>query len=285
MRNDRLTRFLAVCLKIQLNSSGAKKGNEISFLENEINKIKNKKNDNLEDLYEDYESVSVIADNNEILFCDKRGLLFLFAYFNSDLYGAEMREWEQCLKDVSLYIPEGIFEHEEYEALKIEYFLYRLIFREDDSFFANNLIKKARRSFEKRLEDSSDVKWVGKIEGEDIELKLMVANNFLLKYRYPQINELSELVFRMDEIFIRKGDCYREFKRIVDSYRTIKSKNKVGLAKFNMTIKSSNAEWLQNVSDCYGISRSDVINLIISHRKELKLDSFFEERKRMMFPE
>lgn len=52
-----------------------------------------------------------------------------------------------------------------------------------------------------------------------------------------------------------------------------------------MTIKSSNAEWLQNVSDFYGISRSDVINLIISHRKELKLESFFEERKKMMFPE
>lgn len=285
MRNDRLTRFLAVCLKIQLNSSGAKKGNEISFLENEINKIKNKKNYNLEDLYDDYESVRVIADNNKIIFCDKRGFLFLSAYFNSDLYGGDRREWEQCLKDVSLYIPEGIFEHEEYEVLKIEYFLYRLIFKEDDSSFADNLIKKARRSFEKRLEDNSDVKWVGKIEGEDIELKLMVANNFLLKYRYPQINELSELVFRMDEIFIRKGDCYRDFKRIVDSYRTKKSNNKVGLAKFNMTIKSSNAEWLQNVSDCYGISRSDVINLIISHRKELKLESFFEERKKMMFPE
>jgi len=40
VRNDRLTRFLAVCLKIRLNSSGAKKGNEISFLENEISKIK-----------------------------------------------------------------------------------------------------------------------------------------------------------------------------------------------------------------------------------------------------
>ena len=112
-----------------------------------------------------------------------------------------------------------------------------------------------------------------------------MANNFLLKYRSNPISELSELVFRMDEIFIRKGDCYRDFKRIVDSYRTKKSNNKVGLAKFNMTIKSSNAEWLQNVSDCYGISRSDVINLIIIHRKELKLESFFEERKRMMFPE
>lgn len=285
MRNDRLTRFLAVCLKIQLNSSGAKKGNEISFLENEISKIKNKENYNLKYFYYDYECVRAIVDNNEILFCNKRGLLFLSAYFNNCLYAGERRLWEQSLKDVSLYIPEGIFEDKDYEVLNIEYFLYRIIFKDNDLSFAENLIYKVRMSFEKRLGDNSDVKWVGKIEGEDIELKLMVANNFLLKYRYPQINEISELVFRMDEIFIRKGDCYRDFKRIVDSYRTKKSNNKVGLAKFNMTIKSSNAEWLQNVSDCYGISRSDVINLIIIHRKELKLESFFEERKRMMFPE
>lgn len=285
MKNDRLTRFLAVCLKIQLNSSGAKKGNEIYFLENEISKIKTNENYDFNDLYNDYEKIKINTENNEIIFSSKRGLLFLSAYLEKNLSGLDYGLWKRCLEDVSRYIPEGIFEDKEYEILKLEFFSYRLLDDKNDILHPNALIRKARIYFEQRINDNFDVKWVQKIEGEDVKLKISVANNFLFKYRYPQINELSELVFRMDEIFIRKGDCYRDFKRIVDSYRTKKSNNKVGLAKFNMTIKSSNAEWLQNVSDCYGISRSDVINLIIIHRKELKLESFFEERKRMMFPE
>lgn len=285
MKNDRLTRFLAVCLKIQLNSSGAKKGNEISFLENEISKIKTNENYDFNDLYNDYEKIKINTENNEIIFSSKRGLLFLSAYLEKNLSGLNYDLWKRCLEDVSRYIPEGIFEDKEYEILKLEFFSYRLLDKKNDILHIDRLIRKARICFKQRINDNFDVKWAQKIEGEDVKLKISVANNFLLKYRSNPISDLSELVLRMDVIFIEEGDCYRYFKRIVDSYRTKKSKNKVGLAKFNMTIKSSNAEWLQNVSDCYGISRSDVINLIISHRKELKLDSFFEERKRMMFPE
>ena len=285
MRNDRLTRFLAVCLKIQLNSSGAKKGNEISFLENEISKIKTNENYDFNDLYNDYEKIKINTENNGIIFSEKRGLLFLSIYLEENLSGLDYGLWKRCLEDVSRYIPEGIFEDKEYEILKLEFFSYRLLDKKNDILNLNSLIRKARICFEQRINDNFDVKWVQKIEGEDVKLKISVANNFLLKYRSNPISELSELVFRMDEIFIRKGDCYRDFKRIVDSYRTKKSNNKVGLAKFNMTIKSSNAEWLQDVSDCYGLSRSEVINLIIRHHKELKLESFFEERKRMMFPE
>lgn len=274
-----------MCLKIQLNSSGAKKGNEISFLENEISKIKINENDDLNYLYNDYEKIKINTENNEIIFSSKRGFLFLSIYLEENLSRLDRGLWRRCLEDVSRYIPEGIFEDKDYEILKLEFFSYRLLDKKNDILHIDDLIRKARLCFEQRIKDNFDVKWVQKIKGEDVKLKVSVANNFLFKYRYPQINELSELVFRMDEIFIRKGDCYRDFKRIVDSYRTKKSNNKVGLAKFNMTIKSSNAEWLQNVSDCYGISRSDVINLIIIHRKELKLESFFEERKRMMFPE
>lgn len=285
MRNDRLTRFLAVCLKIQLNSSGAKKGNEISFLENEISKIKSNENDDFNYFYNDYEKIKINTENNEIIFSSKRGLLFLSIYLEENLSRLDYDLWKRCLEDVSRYIPEGIFEDKEYEILKLEFFSYILLDEKNDILHPNALIRRARRCFEQRIKDNFDVKWVQKIEGEDVKLKISVANNFLFKYGSNPISELSELVLRMDVIFIKEGDCFREFKRIVDSYRTKKSKNKVGLEKFNMTIKSSNAEWLQNVSDCYGISRSDVINLIISHRKELKLESFFEERKRMMFPE
>ncbi|MEZ2739596.1 hypothetical protein [Comamonas jiangduensis] len=272
-------------MKIQLNSSGAKKGNEISFLENEISKIKTNENYDFNDLYNDYEKIKINTENNEIIFSSKRGLLFLSAYLEKNLSGLNYGLWKRCLEDVSRYIPEGIFEDKEYEILKLEFFSYRLLDKKNDILHIDRLIRKARICFKQRINDNFDVKWAQKIEGEDVKLKISVANNFLLKYRSNPISDLSELVLRMDVIFIEEGDCYRYFKRIVDSYRTKKSKNKVGLAKFNMTIKSSNAEWLQNVSDCYGISRSDVINLIISHRKELKLDSFFEERKRMMFPE
>ncbi len=285
MKNDRLTRFLAVCLKIQLNSSGAKKGNEISFLENEISKIKTNENYDFNDLYNDYEKIKINTENNEIIFSSKRGLLFLSAYLEKKLSGLDYVLWKRCLEDVSRYIPEGIFEDKEYEILKLEFFYYKLLDEKNDILHIDRLIRKARICFKQRINDNFDVKWAQKIEGEDVKLKISVANNFLLKYRSNPISDLSELVLRMDVIFIEEGDCYRYFKRIVDSYRTKKSKNKVGLAKFNMTIKSSNAEWLQNVSDFYGISRSDVINLIISHRKELKLESFFEERKKMMFPE
>lgn len=274
-----------MCLKIQLNSSGAKKGNEIAFLENEISKIKTNENDDFNDLYNDYEKIKINTENNEIIFSSKRGLLFLSAYFEKNLSGLDYGLWKRCLEDVSRYIPEGIFEDKEYGILNLEFFSYRLLDEKKDILHPNTLIRKARICFEQRIKDNFDLKWVQKIEGEDVELKVSVANNFLFKYRSNPISELSELVLRMDVIFIQEGDCFREFKRIVDSYRTKKSKNKVGLAKFNMTIKSSNAEWLQNVSDCYGLSRSDVINLIISHHKELKLESFFEERKRMMFPE
>lgn len=285
MRNDRLTRFLAVCLKIKLNSSVANKGNEIYFLENEIIKIKTNENDDCNDLYNDYEKIKINTENNEIIFSSKRGLLFLSAYLEKKLSVLDYVLWKRCLEDVSRYIPEGIFEDKEYEILKLEFFSYRLLDEKNDILHPDALIRKARRCFEQRINDNFDVKWVQKIEGEDVKLKISVANNFLFKYGSNPISELSELLLRMDAIFIKEGDCFREFKRIVDSYRTKKSKNKVGLDKFNMTIKSSNAEWLQNISDCYGISRSDVINLIISHRKELKLESFFEERKRMMFPE
>ncbi|WP_286997991.1 hypothetical protein [Comamonas sp. UBA7840] len=274
-----------MCLKIQLNSSGAKKGNEISFLENEISKIKTNENYDFNDLYNDYEKIKINTENNEIIFSSKRGLLFLSAYLEKKLSGLDYVLWKRCLEDVSRYIPEGIFEDKEYEILKLEFFYYKLLDEKNDILHIDRLIRKARICFKQRINDNFDVKWAQKIEGEDVKLKISVANNFLLKYRSNPISDLSELVLRMDVIFIEEGDCYRYFKRIVDSYRTKKSKNKVGLAKFNMTIKSSNAEWLQNVSDFYGISRSDVINLIISHRKELKLESFFEERKKMMFPE
>lgn len=76
MKNDRLTRFLAVCLKIQLNSSGAKKGNEISFLENEISKIKTNENYDFNDLYNDYEKIKINTENNEIIFLAKEVYCF-----------------------------------------------------------------------------------------------------------------------------------------------------------------------------------------------------------------
>lgn len=274
-----------MCLKIQLNSSGAKKGNEISFLENEISKIKTNENYDFNDLYNDYEKIKINTENNEIIFSSKRGLLFLSIYLEENLSRLDYDLWKRCLEDVSRYIPEGIFEDKEYEILKLEFFSYRLLGKENYIPYPDFLIRRARLCFEQRIKDNFDVKWVQKIEGEDVKLKISVANNFLLKYRSNPISDLSELVLRMDVIFIEEGDCYRYFKRIVDSYRTKKSNNKVGLAKFNMTINSSNAEWLQDVSDCYGLSRSQVINLIIRHHKELKLESFFEERKRMMFPE
>lgn len=285
IENDRLTRFLAVCLQINLNSNGARKGKEIDFLEKEINNIKNIEENNFDNLYDEYENIAINVKNNEIIFSSKRGLTFLSIYFERNLPRLDLDKWKNCLNKVSRYIPEGIFEDKEYEILKLEFFAYMLRERKNDISHPDYLIRKARISFEERIKDGFDVKWVKKIEGEDPNLKISVANNFLVKYKSTPIGELSELVMRMDEIFIREGDCFREFKKIVDSYRTRKSNNKVGLSKFNMSINSSNSEWLKEISEIYGLSRSDVINLIINHHKELKLDLFFEARRKNMFSE
>ena len=104
-----------------------KKGNEISFLENEISKIKTNENYDFNDLYNDYEKIKINTENNEIIFSSKRGLLFLSAYLEKNLSGLDYGLWKRCLEDVSRYIPEGIFEDKEYEILKLEFFSYRLL--------------------------------------------------------------------------------------------------------------------------------------------------------------
>lgn len=276
--NERLTRFLSVCFEIKIYPGSTKKGKEIEFLETKLNDEKNSNEIGFNNFCSDYLKINIDPGKYKEIFFTDRGLNFLniFLYRNLSTEYFEILEYSKEI--VARAIPYGIFERKEYEILILEYFGLTLIYKNKDYEIIEDLIRRANHSFHTRLQDKFDTRWVSIKEGEDLALKISVANNFLPRYYCDQISEISELVFRMDEIFLREGDCFRSFKRIVDSYRTKKSNNKNGFAKINLSIKSENERWLQKLADDNGISRSRVIDVIIENKDLLKIEDFFKQR-------
>lgn len=276
--NERLTRFLSVCFEVKIYPGIAKKGKEIEFLEARLNDEKNKDEIGFNSFCSDYLKINIDSERYKEIFSTDRGLDFLNIFLYRNLSDEYFQILEYSKEIVSRNIPSGIFERKEYEILILEYYIFTLLYKNKDYERVEDVIRRGSHSFYIRLQDKFDTRWVSATEGEDLALKLSVANNFLPRYYCDQISDISELVFRMDEIFLREGDCFRSFKRIVDSYRTKKSNNKKGFAKINLSIKSENERWLQKIADANGISRARVIDAIIDNKDLLKIEDFFKQR-------
>lgn len=271
--HSRMTRFIAVTSGVLIDDSFLRSKSTLSEIERAIKKIDLQEINGLKRRFE-----SVKTDNDYFLrlSSDCRWYKFLTESIICSKFSSDYKlECERTSK----YIKNGFFKDEELLSLNIELLI--------DSTYGNSRldakslmseIHEFNRNYIKRLSNSSEVKWINKKDGEDLNLKLQCANNVLSayfgKFNYIDHPNIEGILSDLDVAEIREKKAYELFDKITTSYRSQKSKKRAGVVQLSCKITKDSDDLLSRLASQFKLSKQEVVQVILNNHKALGIEKY-----------